>query len=139
MMDSACQKLLESRVPEFKDDINSILSSSSYSSKELKLAVKNNVLISEADDGIHAIDLKLANNIHYSKQLREMPDNTKLIQYTLHVSVKEGEEYVEKELPVREHANIELAEALIIDLLIYIEDTYKNVDVDLGGIKSSLY
>lgn len=139
MMDSACQKLLESRVSEFKDDINSILSSSSYSSKELKLAVKNNVLISEADDGIHAIDLKLANKIHYSKQLREMPDNTKLIQYTLHVSVKEGEEYVEKELPVREHANIELAEALIIDLLIYIEDTYKNVDVDLGGIKSSLY
>ena len=68
-----------------------------------------------------------------------MPDNTKLIQYTLHVSVKEDEEYVEKELPVREHANIELAEALIIDLLIYIEDTYKNVDVDLGGIKSSLY
>ena len=54
MMDSACQKLLESRVPEFKDDIKSILSSSSYSSKELKLAVKNNVLISEADDGIHA-------------------------------------------------------------------------------------
>ena len=139
MMDSACQKLLESRVPEFKNDISSILNSSSYSSKKLKLAVKNNVLISEADEGIYAIDLKLANKIHYSKELKEMPDNTKLIQYTLHVSIKEDEEYVEKKIPVREHDNIELAEALLIDLLIYIEDTYKNVDVDLGGIKSSLY
>ncbi len=139
MIDRVSQKLLESRVPEFKDDIGTILSTASYSSKELKLAVKNKVLISEADDGIYALDLKLVNKIHYSKEFREMPDNTRVVKYILHACVQEGEEYVEKDIPVREHANIDLAEALIVDLLIYIEDTCKNIEVDLGGIKSSLY
>ena len=37
MIDRVSQKLLESRVPEFKDDIGTILSTASYSSKELKL------------------------------------------------------------------------------------------------------